>query len=253
MLLQFGEDQDGTKRGLFIITNLIIAICKQGTISGQFIEKVRTALKQDLGSDITITTSLVGGIWGAYGQYITDKNVGPLMNHFLNNIMAEAVRLRVTIDQAKYQGLTMFQTIGRAMLKYPNLAWHMLENIIPQEFINYKTALTAVGDNPYYGYSTSLELVKAANFRNLGYLAKELLVKLNNEGHLNYNKVFEASPDKARIIDKVVARYILEVEKLGDVQVLGSENHPSAFICDELLGHSKDIQEMLGLNPICFA
>lgn len=140
VLLIFSEEADGTRRGLFIITNLIVAICKQGTISGQFIEKVRTAMKQDLGSDVAVTTSFVGGIWGGYGQYITERNVGPLMKHFLDHIMAEAIRLRITINQAKYQGLTMFQTIGRAMLKYPNMAWHLLEKIIPQEFVNYKTA-----------------------------------------------------------------------------------------------------------------
>lgn len=213
---------------------------------------MRTALKQDLGSDIAVTTSFVGGIWGAYGQYITEKNVGPLMKHFLDHIMSEAIRLRITINQAKYQGLTMFQTIGRAMLKYPNLAWHLLEKIIPQEFINFKTALQAVGDNPYYGYSSSLDLVKAANFRNLGYLAKELLVKLNNEGHMNFNRVFEASPDKARIIDKVVLRFIAEMERLGDEQVLGTDNKPSAILCEELLGHAKEIQDLINRNPICF-
>lgn len=252
VLLRFSEEVDGTRRGLFIITNLIVAICKQGTISGQFIEKVRTAMRQDLGSDIAITTSLVGSIWGAYGQYINENNVGPLMKHFLDHIMAEAIRLRITINQSKYQGLTMFQTIGRAMLKYPDMAWHLLERVIPQEFINYKLALRAVGDNPYYGYSASLDLVKAANFRNLGYLSKELLVKLNNEGNLNYNRVFEAKPDKARIIDKVILRYITEVEKLGDEQVLGPERQPSAIICHELQGHSKEIQELLNQNPICF-
>lgn len=72
-----------------------------------------------------------------------------------------------------------------------------------------------MGDNPYYGYSASLDLVKAANFRNLGYLSKELLVKLNNEGNLNFNRVFETNPDTARIIDKVILRYITEVEKRG--------------------------------------
>lgn len=128
-----------------------------------------------------------------------------------------------------------------------------MERIIPQEFINYKVALRAVGDNPYYGYTASLDLVKAANFRNLGYLSKELLMKLNNEGNLNFNRVFEAKPDKARIIDKVILRYIAEVEKMGDEQVLGSERQPSAIMCKELLGHSKEIQELLNQNPICFS
>lgn len=252
ILMIFSDEIDGTKRGLFIITNLIVAVCKQGTISGQFIEKVRAAMKQDLGSDIAITTAFVGSIWGAYGQYINEKNVGPLMNHFLDNIMAEAIRLRITINQSKYQGLTMFQTIGRAMLKYPDLSWHLLERVIPQEFTNYKVALRAVGDNPYYGYSQSLDLVKAANFRNLGYLSKELLVKLNNESNLNFNRVFEAKPDKAKIIDKIILRYITEVEKMGDEKVLGSDKHPSAIMCQELEGQAREIQDLLNQNPICF-
>lgn len=177
----------------------------------------------------------MGGIWQIHKR---EKFVGPLLNHFMDNIMADAIRLRVTI--------------GRTMLKYPNLSWHLLEKIIPQEFINYKAAIVAVGGNAYYGYSESLDLVKAANFRNLGYLAKELLVKLNNEGHLNYNKVFEKGPDKARIIDKVVARYILETEQQGDIEVLGTDKKPIAMICETLQGAAKEIQDHLVLNPACF-
>jgi len=63
-------------------------------------------------------------------------NVGALMSHFLSNVLADAIRLKVTIDQAKYQALTVYQTIDRAMLKNPLFSWHLVEYFAPGEFIN---------------------------------------------------------------------------------------------------------------------
>lgn len=119
--MRFTENADSGKIGLFVITNLIVSICKRGTISAHFFEKIKTAIHQDLGTDVSITLILVNSIWGAYGQYIDDTNVKALLDYLLDNIMADAVRFHVTISQARFQGFTVFQTIGRAMLKHPEL------------------------------------------------------------------------------------------------------------------------------------
>lgn len=54
------------------------------------------------------------------------------MFHFLEHGMAFAVRLKVTVQQFKYQALTVYQTIGRAIIKYSLFNWY-LENFLHQE------------------------------------------------------------------------------------------------------------------------
>lgn len=117
---------------------------------------------------------------------------------------------------------------------------------------NYMAALEAVNGNEYYAYSRSLKLVQARNYRNLGYLAKELLVKLNNEEHLNNNKVFEQRPHKARLLDKMVARYLLDVVAKGDDNVLRTDTEPKFMICTTLTGVANDIMATLKAHAECF-
>lgn len=38
-----------TDMGLTVIVNLIVAVCKQGTVSSHFVEKIRHAIQQDVG------------------------------------------------------------------------------------------------------------------------------------------------------------------------------------------------------------
>jgi hypothetical protein len=79
--------------GVATVTNLIVAICKQGTVSGQFVDKIKSAIQKDIGRTVPIKTNYISSIWGAYGQYINETNVGPLMEHFLEHIMGESIRL----------------------------------------------------------------------------------------------------------------------------------------------------------------
>lgn len=206
----FMDEADDERLGLSLLTNFIIAVCKQGTILSDFQEKIRSAVRIDLGKDVKITPEIVSGAWGAYGQYIDDTNVGSLMTHLTACIAGEAVRLSITVLQSQYHALTAFCTIQRAMIKYPTFAWHAFEKIAAGELENYKQALIAVGDNPYYGFKKDFGPVKSAKFRSLAYFSKELLVKLDGENNLNANRVFKAKIARADLIDKVVAHYIKE-------------------------------------------
>jgi hypothetical protein len=80
--------------GVSVIVNLIVTICNQGTISSHFIEKISHAVQQDIGRKMQIKA---GYARGAYGQYVKEGNVGRLMEYFLDHIMAESIRLRVTV------------------------------------------------------------------------------------------------------------------------------------------------------------
>lgn len=143
-LYQIPLAEIATNTGVTIIVNLIVVICKQGTISSHFIDKVKQAMQQDIGRNVKITSAYISSIWGAYGQYINERNVGPLIDHFLQHIMAESIRLRVTVQQSKFQALTVYQTIGRAFLAHPYLAWQLVENIAPGELAKFQTSVNIV-------------------------------------------------------------------------------------------------------------
>ncbi|KAL5237732.1 hypothetical protein ACI65C_005142 [Semiaphis heraclei] len=49
--------------GVSIITNLIVAICKQGAVSGQFIDKIKSAIQKDIGRTVPIKSNYISSIW----------------------------------------------------------------------------------------------------------------------------------------------------------------------------------------------
>jgi len=239
------EDADDQRLGLSLLTNFIVAVCKQGTISSDFQEKIRSAVKVDLGKDVKITPEIVSSAWGAYGQYINEMNVQKLMKHLLANIVGEAVRLTITVQQSQYHALTAFCTIGRAMLKFPNFTWHAFERIAPGELEGYKSALEAVGNRAYYGFKKDLGSVQSARFRSLAYFSKELLVKLNGETNLNANRVFKAKVSRSELIDKVVAQYVKEVLATEETDVLGTPTAPKTLVCNQLIGIVDTVKKLV--------
>lgn len=78
-----------------------------------------------------------------------------------------------------------------------------------------------IGDKVYNGYSKNLNEMISVNFRNLSYLAKELLVQINNESHLNDSLVFRNKPPKYLMINRIIKTYIIGVNEEGEILVFG--------------------------------
>jgi len=119
---------------------------------------------------------------------------------------------------------------------YPNLAWHIVEKFASGELARYLVAVSTVRNNGYYGYSKSLDSVKSGNFRHLAYLAKELLVKYNNETHLNDNLVFQTKPARYAVIDKIVIMYGEAINQEGESAIFGGSEIRNAVYRQPLEG-----------------
>lgn len=116
-----------------------------------------------------------------------------------------------------------------------------MENVAPGELSKFQTSLETVDTNSYYGFSKDLDAVKSANFRHLGYLAKELMVHYNNETHLNDNQVFKNKPPRFAIIDKVLKMYGDSITAEGDTTLLGGAGIATPVYCQPLAGIAAEI------------
>lgn len=106
------------------------------------------------------------------------------------------MRLRLTIVQAAGSGLTCLILILKAMRIYANFPWWVVAALYGNEMANVETATTAVGDNPYYGFKKDLGAVKSRLYKNIAWVAKELLVRINGETTLNnYKWIPRNQPD----------------------------------------------------------
>uniref|UniRef100_A0A8D8W6Q7 Uncharacterized protein n=1 Tax=Cacopsylla melanoneura TaxID=428564 RepID=A0A8D8W6Q7_9HEMI len=70
------------------------------------------------------------------------------------------------------------------MTVYQNFPWHRIAVLFPRDWANYQLALTAIGNNVYYGFRRDLGPAKSTGFRNLTYVATQLLIKCGGETNL---------------------------------------------------------------------
>lgn len=139
-LTHFVDREQAKVTAIQVIVQLLVAICKQGTISSEFSNKISQGVREDMGLAIKIKAREVADVWTTYGQVINAGNIESVINHFSHNVMGTATRLVVTLNQAKFHSMTMFQTIGRAMLNYPRLSWHVMEKMAPTELVSFRRA-----------------------------------------------------------------------------------------------------------------
>lgn len=60
----FADDDNHELVGLNLVVHTVVAICKQGTVSADFIKKVVDATRADLGKDIRMNANTIENIWG---------------------------------------------------------------------------------------------------------------------------------------------------------------------------------------------
>jgi len=92
--------------------------------------------------------------------------------------------------------------IGRAINTFPTFLWAKIEHITG-EITKYHAAAILVNGNRYYGFKKDLGAAKSTNYKNLGWVANELLLRCNGEVSLKGYHGWIRVPTKAAIADIV--------------------------------------------------
>lgn len=130
--------------------------------------------------------NLVGGVdidvirnfFNYFGKTLSADLAGNVVQTWSTYIPPAALRMTIVLQQAANSGLTQIVTIGRAMVLQPSFPWAKVAALFPGQITSATNALRAIGDNPYYGFNSNLDVVKSTNFRDLAYWCKEILVRV---------------------------------------------------------------------------
>lgn len=171
-----------------IIASQVAALMRRGSLTEAWATKYLDGVSQELNIQMLTPDQLIDvarKTWARISPTLTPATAETIIVNWNNLIPAHAIRMRTTITQASWAGLTTMTVIGRAMVLFASFPWPNITNAFRNEMGNFLAAVTAVGDNRYYGFGTNVEAVKSTLFKNLGYVAKELLVRGNNERSLS--------------------------------------------------------------------
>lgn len=193
---------------LDLIVGVTVSVAKRGTLSVEFLNKIVEGIFQDLGANINLDIEPIQTFYKFFGSEINDETIPLIQRTWERLIPQQALRLMLTVSQLAGSGLTTYSTIGTALRLYPTFNWGVISRTFPIEWENYRVALTTVGNNVYYGFRKELGIVKSTNFKSLGYIAKELLVRGDGRVSLNRYMGWARSIKFRQQIDQMILDFI---------------------------------------------
>lgn len=104
MATRMSEDLQNIHNSLLAST--MVTYTKRGTITSQKANKIMKDVILDTGSNISIDPSLIDKFYKFASKFINDQNVPILLNATHETLGDVALRLKLTLEQAKFGGLT---------------------------------------------------------------------------------------------------------------------------------------------------
>lgn len=122
--------------------------------------------------------------------------------------------------QSAGSGLTSYISITNAIKEFPDFTWGRVARLFPREIDNYGVAVTTVGSNTFYGFSANLDVVRSTKFKNLAYIAINLLQKHRGQeyGSLKYYQGEINKPSKADLVKDMLDAYAPDNEEADEVE-----------------------------------
>ncbi|APG78718.1 hypothetical protein [Hubei chuvirus-like virus 1] len=193
------------------ITHAYCALGKRGQVTDEFCTKITNAVRDELGVNVVLHSGTLNSLYKSYMQGVNENNAAGMFNYLQMLVPAVALRLQLTLMQASGSGLTLYSIIGRAIRLYNNFPWGLVNTLTSGELVNWNGARVLIGDNMYYGFKRDLGAARSTLYKSLGYVARELLVRINGENTLRRFMGLTGNVKNKRQLDQLIEAYVAGV------------------------------------------
>jgi len=201
--------KDQTSSIMSVMVGTVIAITKRGNITRPKLRNVIAELSKATSKELLCDLQDIRHIFDVIGRTINKENARSYFDSVREMCgMDNGMRLSLMATQASLAGLTQIVVIRTALHNHPNFPWVRLQEMWPAQMTAVLTALTAISNNPFYGFDSDLGQVKATLYKDVFVVAKKLVIKLDGVSTLsNYagGKSMCANSDE---IEGMIERYI---------------------------------------------
>jgi len=191
-----------------IIAHAYSALAKRGQATDEFCTKVRTSIQDELGVTINLTTSVINAVYKGYMTGVNETNAAEVFRALDALVPEIALRLKLTLTQAANSGLTVYIMIGRAIRKYRDFPWGRVNTLTGGEVLAWNGAQAIIGQNAYYGFKRDLEAARSTLYKSLGWVARELLVRINGERTLLRYAGISGNVKNKAALERLLNEYI---------------------------------------------
>lgn len=193
-----------------IVVCLFVAITKRSQTTDAYLDKVRDAVKAQIGRDVRLNSQVIQDYYSHYVTNTDPEFIREFMRAILLLIPPQAIVLRNMVEQSRMSGLTSYVLIRQALQQYADFEWGVVEVIRPGSFGAFRDAAVAIGGDEYYAFrTTGMGNAAATKYPVLAWTARSLLIESGGNNTLKaygprYNK--QQYPRIAAAIERYVNR-----------------------------------------------
>lgn len=208
--------------GVTILAHMFIGTMKRGSFSDGFIDKIRRSIEQELHVTIPFDAEALLNIQSQYREYMSADVARTISQYWRKLIPPQALRLRITVEQAAGSNMTALTTTGKAIATYADFPWPKVIALYTDEWSFFCQAVKKVNNDPFYGFNADLAPISSAKYRSLAWVGKELMIRIAGQTTLNQYAGWVRRPREQSVIEMILDKYIQE---RGDF-VIGTSNVP---------------------------
>lgn len=188
---------------------VFVSMSKRGTITDAKLDKILAEVQAQIGYGLVMNRELVSKAYKVFSQNMTADHVSEAFTKWSEVMEGLSLRLTITLSQAVGGGLTALSTVKKAMQVYPTFPWKKVAAMFPGEAANLSEGLELVKDDKYYGFKENLGKAAGTNFKNIAYVAKELMLKQGGDDNkaLRYYAGWTRNPVAKTQLDDMVAEF----------------------------------------------
>lgn len=161
--------------GMYLYTTAFVAFAKRGEVTSRKLLSIQKQIADNFGLQVELETATVRYVYEAVGRHIPEGHIGVMFRVWAEDVKDLSMRLRVTLEQAAFTGLTQYMTIRKAILEFSTFPWAKVASLLPQEMANFQQALDTVKNDEFYGFRRDLGPAAATKFQSLAWVSKELI------------------------------------------------------------------------------
>lgn len=187
-----------------------LGFAKKGEITTRKLETVVAQMKDEIGYNMSLTPQLIKAMWQHVGAYVPYEFLPKMFKTWETSTEVVSLRMRVTLQQAAWTGLTQYSTILRMVDEHPDFPWGKVAAILASDWAAFTKAVEVVGNDPYYGFKANIGDAAATKFLNLGYVAKEMVKKLGGReaGAITQYKGWITTPRCQATLDDMIKAWV---------------------------------------------
>lgn len=187
----------------------LVAYTKKGNISDNLVTRLTDNIKDSTQKTVVIDAELVRVFYNQYARGLNETTAHQLFTAIQQILPTNCQAIVNLVTRTSNTGMTAALTVQEAMQEHPNFPWRSLADLFPSEIVTVETAIRAVDNNPYIGFKTSLGEIDSTKYKNVAWVAKELLIRLNGKNSLKMYKGWTRLPANAPKLEAMLNAYIV--------------------------------------------